>query len=85
MIVGGYTLDLYCDRELPIWYGLNGEPFIAGEQHRWRSEGSRAGSFYGETFAECKRAAQKSGWAFHRNRTVTCPDCARAGKLAIND
>lgn len=60
MIVGCYTLDLYCD--------------VTYRKHPWDYRFPH--QFTGETFGECKKQAQRYGWIFHRNSTVTCPHCA---------
>lgn len=36
------------------------------------------GMFYGQSFADCARAAKAKGWAIHRKtRTATCPNCRK--------
>lgn len=65
MIVGGYTLDLYCDSELDQPYGTKGH-----------HGGDHAGTFYAQTGKECRRQARAAGWIFQRGRRAICPACA---------
>lgn len=68
MIVGCYTLDLYCE---------NADPSAAGYRtqcpHRW---GHFPTVFTGETEGECLRAARRSGWFITRERYAYCPTCS---------
>ena len=62
LVVGGYTLDLYCKYE--------------NREHAWSGQHPGFGeSFYGQTYGECAAAARAAGWAIHRDRTATCPCC----------
>lgn len=62
-VVGGYTLDVYCDHE--------------NDDHEhsafWPG---RVDTFYGETKGECMRAARRRGWTIRRDHTATCPICS---------
>jgi len=69
MKVGGYTLDLYCDRELD-------KTKVDGTTI-WRHNISWPAQFVGHTYYQCKRQAQKDGWVFHRDGTHSCPDCVK--------
>ncbi len=60
MVVGGYTLDLYCDCKVCIKQTLSTE-------YRSEQEGFR--TFAGQTNGECIRAAKKAGWLFYSNRS----------------
>ncbi len=63
MIVGGYTLDLYCDNEKPYPDGIH--PFKYFPQE-----------FVGETRQECAKEARQVGWKLNFNkRTAICPIC----------
>lgn len=39
--------------------------------------------YFAETEAQCKAAARKDGWIIHRDRTATCPGCARIAKVTV--
>lgn len=64
MIVGCYSIDLYCDYE--------------NSDHRWDAN-SNPPAYIGETEAECLRAARKDGWKFTRERPrkAKCPICVK--------
>lgn len=64
MIVGCYTLDLYCDFE--------------NAEHPWNAFPKQ---FCGHTLGECKRAARKDGWTFHKDGNARCPKCKGNTKL----
>lgn len=80
VIVGCYTLDLYCQHRWP-------EGCTFDERHYHYEPGAGAlpdGQFTGRTYAECKRNALARGWKFHRRTgegdvDVTCPVCAKHG------
>lgn len=68
MIVGCYSLDLYCAR------GPNN-----GKNAAPTCKGLNPGQFTGRTEAECKREARSKGWRFLIVKgDVVCPWCARA-------
>lgn len=64
MIVGCYTMDLYCD--------ASDHKSVATRRGGWQ--------YTGETAGECKRKAKADGWKFHRDGEVSCPECAKAMK-----
>ncbi len=69
MIVGGYTLDLYCDGDYP------------GHAHGWIdiedvNRGTFPVQFVGRSERECKAEARKHGWRL-RNSKVLCPMCKK--------
>ena len=67
MIVGCYSLDLYCDNE----------DAHKGEYPTFSFEST------GRSRAQCLRAAKRAGWAVDiRKRTVRCPKC-KGKKLLI--
>lgn len=75
MIVGGYTLDLYC---------RNGR---VSEGKGCKHPGERGmeaavGQFTGQTEREARKAARAAGWRFSID-DVTCPYCMRA-KTSVN-
>lgn len=71
MIVGGYTLELYCDgegcpRQRPAVCGGNYSPL---------------GEFSAETGEACRRAARRRGWRLDlRAGVAVCPECVKAGR-----
>lgn len=69
MIVGCYTLDLYCenDRQYP-----DGTHDFYEFPHQYT----------GETHAECNRQARKQGWKLTRDKKAFCPKCSRRTKRA---
>lgn len=69
MIVGGYTLDLYCDSGLDQPYGTRGHSGAPDDG------GAYPGTFCAETGRDCRWLARKAGWKFLRGRRVICPTC----------
>jgi len=65
MIVGCYSMDLYCANQ-PSDTCKGG--YMSG-----------AWQFTGQTEAECKREARSKGWRFTKGDT-TCPHCNRAAR-----
>lgn len=66
MIIGCYTVNLYCEMAeenktvCNVGWGYNGPP-----------------TYTGETEGECLRAARMDGWLFTRKpRKAYCPECA---------
>ena len=70
MIVGCYTIHLYCD----------------DEKHDERTHSRRGlqlfdFQFSGLTESECLRNARRGGWSVNRPRGLaTCPICVKEGK-----
>lgn len=77
MIVGGYTLDLYCDN--PMEGGTR--------QERWEHMGSeeypgagRATYTHEESGAKARASAKAAGWILDmKNSRALCPACVKAG------
>jgi hypothetical protein len=70
MIVGGYTLHLYCDDPRHPHDTRRGAIVDVGE-------------FHGSTKGVAIRQATDAGWIFYREggeRKVRCPRCRRKGK-----
>lgn len=65
MIVGCYSMDLYCDNDHKT-DGTAREYQLA-----------KPGQYTGHTEADCKRDARKEGWKFKRNGKVYCPACPK--------
>jgi hypothetical protein len=78
MEVGCYSMDLYCDRNLPIWYDAAyperkpGGPYHISEEF--------PAQFTGRTRAECRSQAREQGWRWMRDGSVICPRCASGGR-----
>lgn len=69
MIVGGYSLDLYCR------YAKTSNGAEAGSvDHAW---GTGSGSYAGASKTDCYRQAMKRGWLF-KGGDVTCPHCVKS-------
>ena len=69
MIVGGYSLDLYCENDEISHYLLPSGIYLVGNtevKHQYA----------GNTFIECARQARKDGWKINtKNHTCICPVC----------
>jgi hypothetical protein len=75
VIVGGYTLDLYCDdpRHTANYRMSIGRP----------GDLSLDAEFTGETYGECARQARRKGWMLSRDGTrCLCPGHSRKRKKA---
>jgi len=69
MIVGCFTLDLYCDTE--------------GCRHNDEGKGCQEpDSYVRRTRAECNRAARKDGWKIWKGKVI-CSKCVEAKKGKI--
>jgi len=68
MIVGAYSLHLYCDNG-------NSEPDCVGPKEISGHDYSDPGfaEFTGQTEAECKKKARRRGWKFTRDGRALCP------------
>lgn len=74
-IIGPHSLDLYCDNPLPI-----AEDWMAGKRLRGYHlplEFPQSFVLDAQSPAEAKRTAQRAGWVFHRDGTLSCPRCVR--------
>ena len=69
MIVGCYTLHLYCD---------DPTHFARRNDRPWR-ESSLDAEFTGNTETDCKRQARAKGWKFKADE-CTCPYCVTANR-----
>lgn len=65
MIVGGYSLDLYCDNV---------------DTNRCVKTRAVQNEFFGQSRREVMAAARKVGWSFVDNREAYCPECTKARK-----
>jgi len=65
MIVGSYTLELYCDAP-------------ASDPLHARYQGCDGQAEYtAETGAACRRQARIAGWKLKRDGTCVCPQCRK--------
>jgi hypothetical protein len=79
MIVGGYTLDLYCDNDDRDDHHFTGGEFWVGEN--WSNKLTISHQFVGETFAQAARKARRDGWIVNRSKNkCLCPACSRKGR-----
>jgi len=74
MIVGGYTMDLYCEN---IGTPLAGSLFdVCG--HRY--DGGKA-SFFAEDSLKCRQQAYAQGWILRVSKGLAyCPACTKGMK-----
>jgi hypothetical protein len=71
MIVGGYSLNLYCDAE-------NHPEYHKMTLEQRRNPDLEPGEFYGETASQCRKQARKAGWRINLvEQTVICPFCCK--------
>lgn len=78
MVVGGYTLDLYCDAE-DSWMDRTMQ---FNHHYAMGFQGFGTDQFTGETQAECRAQAKKKGWLIERGgMRAMCPICRRAGRV----
>lgn len=77
MIVGGYTLHLYCDD--PAHKGFRGEQatYVYTDNGTVRLQDE----FAGHNEQAARRAARQDGWVFRRD-TVFCPECMKRRERA---
>ncbi len=61
MIVGCYSMDLYCD----------------GPHEPWEISCKFPDKYTGRTLASCRRQAVRDGWRFSRDNRVLCPECVK--------
>lgn len=69
MIVGCYTLDLYCRFD-----GTSDGPQAGTVVHGYNSQPHQ---FTGPTLSNCRAQARKRGWTFEDDDDATCPMCNR--------
>jgi hypothetical protein len=66
MIVGCYSLHLYCDN-------VPDRPWQPGDLHDWSEFPHEYDG--DETGAQARKRARKKGWALRRDGTALCPKC----------
>ena len=69
MMVGGYTLDLYCDNRRDSYV----EDMALHPHQRFPDQ------YVGNSLGECKRLARQEGWLISAKRQL-CPECRRKGE-----
>ncbi len=72
MIVGGYSLHLYCDH--PRHKELHPTHFT-----------SLDADYSGYTEVDCKRQARNDGWTFSRDYKCYCKTCRNLPREALNN
>jgi hypothetical protein len=79
MIVGAYSLDLYCDNDAePTHHKIGGRLYVGTGQYPDLKELND--QYIGETFLECAKQARADGWKVDRKNDIClCPFCR--GKL----
>lgn len=72
MVIGGYSLNLYCDFPDETWAHM-GSAQYPGVGRR---------DFAAETGPEARAQAKRAGWKFERGQMrVICPSCIKAGRV----
>lgn len=69
MIVGCYSMDLYCDTNHSQGASSREYGLAQRDQYTGRTEGA------------CKKEARKDGWLFRRNGKVYCPACVKEKRI----
>jgi hypothetical protein len=78
MIVGGYTLHLYCDHPGHNGWSYEGKHYVRTE-HNPHGEHLQD-EFAGNNERDARANARAWGWVFQRERRVICPFCAKLDK-----
>jgi hypothetical protein len=65
MIVGGYTLHLYCDNKEKHYTIANNGYYFIPETTSWIHVDNE---FVGETYGECVKEARSIGWLVNRRK-----------------
>lgn len=75
MIVGGYTLNLYCDCGRR---SLDNDP---SQRVPYQTPGhdDKPGEYTGHTHNECVARARRDGWTFKQDGRVLSPWCKKNG------
>jgi hypothetical protein len=68
MIIGCYTLDVYCDN-------FAAHKFEVTRISESTSVTGRYAQFTGETRGECLKRASRAGWEVSKNGDSLCKDC----------
>ena len=74
MIVGGYSLDLYCENY------LHNAPTFPDEAGHSFSEFPH--QYTDELGSVCRRNARRAGWLLTRSGKAYCPKCTKRGPKA---
>ena len=67
MIVGGYSLDLYCENSGPI--------LATGKDAHGHNYSEFPHQFFGEYGRECRAEARRKGWKLLPDGQAYCPKC----------
>jgi hypothetical protein len=79
VIVGCYTLDLYCASPAHVSSGTSFGPCV-GKGAEGTFGNHQPTQYTGRTEGECKKIARRDGWKF-KNGDCFCPDCISAPTL----
>ena len=72
MMVGCYSLDLYCDNEATRW--------ADGSDEHGHAFGSFPWQYTDETGSACRARARAAGWKINiKTGAALCPQCAKKG------
>jgi len=75
MIVGCYTLDLYCDKKERHTTLDGGRYYLKVDNREWIYLSNQ---FTGETYGSCLKQARKEGWIVNRNKDkCLCKYCKK--------
>lgn len=72
MIVGCYTVHLYCDREGHVGYHYSSGGYAVKTPEGYKD---LQNEFAGENERECLAQARRVGWKITRDRRAICPFC----------
>lgn len=74
MIVGCYSLDLYCR-----FTGIDNPADYRAESEELHGTREFPQNYTDEYGSVCRRNARKDGWKLLRDSTAICPKCVKAG------
>lgn len=78
MIVGGYVLDLYCDKREKHDVFDNNTYYLKQPNYNWIEIKHE---FVGETYGECVKEARRCGWLVNRKKDkCLCKYCKNEQK-----
>lgn len=75
MIVGGYTLDLYCDNKDKHTFLSSGGYYFISDTGNYIPINNQ---FTGEVYRECVKEAREAGWLVNRSKDkCLCKYCKK--------
>ena len=78
MIIGSYSLHLYCSNE--TWHGDWWRHRVVPDINSQNNPDYRGGfaDYVGDSYQECVRYARKDGWVIAHDRSAAyCPQCKK--------